>query len=142
MVYRIYSYSLMIVGYSDIDQARHVEDRKNTSSAFYFYFISVCFVAWLSMKQNSISLSTVETEYIVVENCCMQLLWMKQMLKDYGIEQGTMSIHCDNSSVINISKNPIFHSHTKHIEIHHHFIRDLVEAKGCFFRVCPPLNIN
>ena len=129
MVYSIYSYSLMIVGYSDIDQARHVEDRKNTSSVFYFYFISVCLVAWLSMKQNSISLSTVETEYIVVENCCMQLLWMKQMLKDYGIEQGTMSIHCDNSSVINISKNPIFHSHTKHIEIHHHFIRDLVEEK-------------
>ena len=52
------------------------------------------------------------------------------MLKDYGIEQMTMNIHCDNFNAINISKkkkNPILHSHTKHIEIHHHFIRDLIE---------------
>ena len=81
------------------------------------------------MKQNSISLFTIEAKYIVVENCCTQLLWMKQMLKDYGIKQGAMCIHCDNSSVMNISKNPIFHSCTKHIEIYHHFIKDLVEEK-------------
>ena len=47
---------------------------------------------------------------------------MKQMLGDYDIEQGTMNIHCDNSSAINISKNLILHSQTKHIEIRHHFI--------------------
>ena len=51
------------------------------------------------------------------------------MLKDYGIEQRTMSIQYDNSSAINISKNHVLHSCTKHIEIHHHFIRDLVEEK-------------
>ena len=33
---------------------------------------------------------------------------MKQMLEDYGIEQGTMNIHYDNSSAINILKNPLF----------------------------------
>ena len=51
------------------------------------------------------------------------------MLKDYGIDQGTMVVFCDNTSAINISKNPIFHSRTKHIDIRHHFIRDLVEDK-------------
>ena len=40
-----------------------------------------------------------------------------------------MNIHCDNSSAINISKNPILHSPTNHIEICHHFIKDLVEEK-------------
>ena len=40
-----------------------------------------------------------------------------------------MNIHYDNSSAINISKSPVFHSHTKYIEIYHHFIRDLVEKK-------------
>ena len=54
---------------------------------------------------------------------------MKQILKDYGIEQGTMCIHCDNFSAINISKNPILHCCTKYIEIYHHFIRHLVEEK-------------
>ena len=54
---------------------------------------------------------------------------MKQRLKDYGIEQETMNIDYNNSSAINISKNHVFHSYTKHIEIHHHFIRDLIEGK-------------
>ena len=74
-------------------------------------------------------LSIVEAEHIAIGNCCTQLLQMKQMLKDYDIEQGITSIHYDNSSVSNISKNLILHSQTKYIEIHHHFIRDLVEDK-------------
>ena len=52
---------------------------------------------------------------------------MKQMLKDYGIEQETTNIHSDNSNAINISNNHVLHSNTKHIEIHHHFIRDFIE---------------
>ena len=94
-----------------------------------FFFIGDCLLAWLSKKQNSISLSTTKAKYILAESFCTQILWMKQMLKDYEIEQGTMNIHCDNSSAINISKNIVLHSHTKHIENFHHFIRDLVEEK-------------
>lgn len=40
-----------------------------------------------------------------------------------------MSVFCDNKSAIDISKNLIQHSRTKHIDIRHHFIRDLVEEK-------------
>ena len=40
-----------------------------------------------------------------------------------------MVVYCDNSSAINISKNPVQHSKAKHIEIRYHFIRDLVERK-------------
>ena len=86
-------------------------------------------MAWLSKKKNSISLSIFEAEYITTRSYCTQLLWMKQMLKDYGIEQGTTNIHYDNSSTTNISKNPILHFYSKPIEILHHFIRDLVEEK-------------
>ena len=54
---------------------------------------------------------------------------MKKLLSDYGISQDTMIVYCDNSSAINISKNPVQHSTTKHIEIRYHFIRYLVERK-------------
>ena len=54
---------------------------------------------------------------------------MKKLLTDYGISQDTMVVYCDNSSAIDISKNPVQHSKTKHIEIMYHFIRDLVEKK-------------
>ena len=51
------------------------------------------------------------------------------MLADYGLEQGTLTLFCDNMSAINISKNPVQHSRTKHIDIRHHFIREIVESK-------------
>ena len=51
---------------------------------------------------------------------------MKQQLSDYGIVLDHILIKCDNTSAINISKNPVLHSTTKHIEIRHHFIRDHV----------------
>ena len=54
---------------------------------------------------------------------------MKKLLSDYGITQDTMVVYCDNSSAIDISKNPVQHSKTKHIKIRYHFIRDLVERK-------------
>ena len=40
-----------------------------------------------------------------------------------------MIVYCDNSSAIDISKNLVQHSKTKHIEIRYHFIRNLVERK-------------
>ncbi|CAM8934562.1 unnamed protein product [Rhodiola kirilowii] len=57
------------------------------------------------------------------------MLWMKQMLKEYGVEQYVMILYCDNMSAINISKNPVQHSKTKHIDIRHHFIQEPDENK-------------
>jgi len=51
------------------------------------------------------------------------------MLNEYNLEQDVLTLHCDNLSANNISKNPIQHSRTTHIDIRHHFIRDLVEEK-------------
>ena len=80
-------------------------------------------------KQNSVSLSTAEAEYIAAGSCCAQLLWMTQTLKDYGIYVKHVPLLCDNESAIKIAHNPVQHSRTKHIEVRHHFIRDHV-AKG------------
>ena len=83
----------------------------------------------MSKRQNFVSLSTAGAEYIAAGSYCSQLLWMKKVLTDYGISQDTMVVYCDNSSAIDIYKNPVQHSKTKHIEIRYHFIRDLVERK-------------
>ena len=52
---------------------------------------------------------------------------MQKHLHDYGICQEHLTIYCDNTNAINISKNPVQHSRTEHIEIWHHFIRELVK---------------
>ena len=83
----------------------------------------------MSKNQNSVSLSTAKVEYIAAGSCYAQLLWMRKLLHDCGIIQDTMCVFCDNTSAINLSKNPVQHSKSKHIEIRYHFIRDLVEEK-------------
>jgi hypothetical protein len=52
------------------------------------------------------------------------------MLEEYNVKQDAMTLYCDNLIAINISKNPIQHSRAKHIDIRHHFIKDLVEDKN------------
>ena len=79
----------------------------------------------MSKKQKSISLSNTEVEYIAANSCCTQLLWMQKLFHDYGICQEHLTIYCDNTSAVNISKNQVQHSQTNHIEIQHYFIREL-----------------
>ena len=54
---------------------------------------------------------------------------MKQTLKDYGINMKNVPLFCDNESTIKLSKNPVQHSNTKHIQIRHHFLRDHVNKE-------------
>ena len=49
------------------------------------------------------------------------------MLHDYGLSQGMLSLFCDNTCAINISKNHVLQSHTKHTEIRFHLITKFVE---------------
>nr|GEX01465.1 copia protein [Tanacetum cinerariifolium] len=58
---------------------------------------------------------------------CQQALWMKQALIDYGLRLNDIPIMCDNKGAIDLSKNLIQHSRTKHIEIRHHFLCDNVQ---------------
>ena len=80
-------------------------------------------VSWFRKKQSSIALSTAEAEYVAVVSCCTQLLWMMKTLQDIQITcTPPISILCDNTSAISISKNPVMHSKTKNIPIKYHFI--------------------
>ncbi|KAK6161465.1 hypothetical protein DH2020_004846 [Rehmannia glutinosa] len=67
--------------YSDSDYAGNIDDRKSTTGSC--QFLGDCLVSWFSKKQNRVSLSTAEVEYISGAFCCTQLLWMKQTLADY-----------------------------------------------------------
>ncbi|GKC53499.1 hypothetical protein Tco_1076244, partial [Tanacetum coccineum] len=80
-----------------------------------------------SKKQTTLAISTTEAEYVSVGKSCQQALWMKQALIDYDVRLNDIPIMCDNKGAIDLSKNPVQHSRTKHIEIRHHFLRDNVQ---------------
>ncbi|XP_074291616.1 secreted RxLR effector protein 161-like [Silene latifolia] len=123
-----------LLGYSDADYAGSVVDRKSTSGMA--TFLGPCLISWASKKQNTVALSTAESEYVSAALCCAQVLWVRQQLRDYGIIFDSTPIFCDNTSAINISKNPIQHSRTKHIDIRHHFLRDHVEKGQIRLKFC------
>jgi hypothetical protein len=102
--------------YSNVDWANCMDERKITSGGA--FFLGDPLVAWLSKKKGSISLSIIEVEYIVAPTYCTQALWMIQTLADLEVKYVVLiPIHCDNTSVVIVSKNPVFHSKTKHIPI-------------------------
>jgi hypothetical protein len=130
--------NLVVAGYSDANWAGNANDRKSTSGGC--FYVGNNLVAWMSKKQASIFLSTTKAEYIVAGSCCTQLLWMKTLLGDYGFSQDTMIINCDSTSAINISKNHVQHSRTKHIDIRYHLLRDLVESEVVSLSFIPTEN--
>ncbi|GMI80985.1 cysteine-rich RLK (RECEPTOR-like protein kinase) 8 [Hibiscus trionum] len=124
--------------YSDADYGGCKIDMKSTSGTC--QFLGSILISWFSKKQNSVALSTTEAEYISLGSCCVQVLWMKQQLLDYGIKVETIPLKCDNTSAICLTKNPIKHSRTKHIEIRHHFIRDHVLKEDVVIEYVDTLN--
>nr|GEU52986.1 integrase, catalytic region, zinc finger, CCHC-type, peptidase aspartic, catalytic [Tanacetum cinerariifolium] len=113
------------VVYADSDHAGDYIDRKSTSGIC--TFVGCCLTSWFSKKQTALAISTTEAEYVSVKKACQQALWMKQALIDYDVRLDDVPIMCDNKGAIDLSKNPVQHSRTKHIEIHHHFLRDNVQ---------------
>jgi hypothetical protein len=81
-------------------------------------------VSWSFKKQTSVALSTAKAEYVAVGQCCAQLLWMRQTLRDFGYNLSKVPLLYDNESAICLVDNPVEHSRTKHIDIWHHFLRD------------------
>nr|GEW31329.1 copia protein [Tanacetum cinerariifolium] len=114
-----------IVVYTDSDHAGDYVDRKSTSGIC--TFMGCCLTSWFSKKQTALAISTTEAEYVSVEKACQQALWMKQALIDYEVRLDDVPIMCDNKGAIDLSKNPVQHSRTKHIKIRHHFLRDNVQ---------------
>eukprot|EP00253_Pinus_taeda_P035176 PITA_35176 len=110
---------------TDADWAGSVHDKKSTNDGA--FFMGSRLVSWFSKKQSSIALSTAEAEYVAVASYCTQLLWTMQTLQDYQIMCiPPISILCDNTTAISISKNPVMHSKTKHIPIKYHFLWEQV----------------
>nr|GEZ43151.1 hypothetical protein [Tanacetum cinerariifolium] len=73
------------------------------------------------------SMSSAEAEYVSLSACCAQVLWMRTQLTDYGFHFNKIHMYCDSKATIAISCNPVLHSHTKHIDVRYHFIKEKVE---------------
>jgi hypothetical protein len=120
-----------LIGFSDSDHAGDIDTRRSTSGVLYFLGKNV--ITWQSQKQKVVALSSCEAEYIAETAAACQDVWLSRLLSELkGKEEGAARIFIDSQSAIQLSKNPVFHDHSKHIDTRYHFIRECIEEG----RVC------
>jgi hypothetical protein len=125
------STELQVHGYTDADWADNISDMRSTMG-FMFSFGSVD-VTWNNKKQLTLVLSSIEAKYKGTCTCSVmvacEIAWLRKLLGDLGLHVDRhVVIYCDNLSSIQMARNPMFHARMKHIEVHHHFIREKVLA--------------
>lgn len=91
----------------------------------------------MSKKQKIVALSSAEAEYVAATNDICEAVWLRRILHDLHQRVASpKTIYYDNMSAIAMTKNSVFRSRTKHIEIRHHYIRELVKADEIEIQFC------
>lgn len=115
---------LDISGYVDADWARCEVDRKSYTG--FLYKIGNSVVSWESRKQKTVALSSTEAEYMALSDACKEALFMRTFFNECLNLNCMITLHNDNQSALKLCENSMFHARTKHIDVRHHFIRDIV----------------
>jgi hypothetical protein len=120
-----------LLGYSDTDFASDKSDRKSTMG--YAFILSGAAVTWASRKQQAISTSTTEAEYIGLCNAAKEAVWIRSFLQDIGRralagDRRATRILGDNQGALRLVANPEFHARSKHIDVQYHYVRELLES--------------
>lgn len=103
-----------ITGYLDADGMS--QDRHAISG--YVFMLNGGAVSWSSKRQDMISLSTTEAEYIALTHAAKEAIWFRNLLsKIFGSIVEPILIHSDNQSAITLAKDDRFHARTKYIDI-------------------------
>ena len=102
----------MLIGFTDVDWVEDIDDKKPLIG--YAFTLGNVVISWSSKKQPSVELLTTEVEYKEVVGATCEAIWLR---------------YCDNQTAIKMTRNPIYHLKTKHVEIHHHYIKEQVHIK-------------
>jgi len=116
-----------LTGYSDADWAGDRLDRKSMSG--FLFFVGMHLVSWGSKKQDCVSLSTMEAEYVALARAVQEMLWLRKLSvpKVWSVKQPTLFV--DNQSAQAFASGTAESNQSKHIDLRYHFVRDLMEKK-------------
>jgi len=121
--------------YSDASFANTDEQRKSVTG--YCVMMAGGPVSTKSTKQGNVTISTTEAELVACSEACRESEWIWFLLEELGFKQTKpITVHCDNTAVVAIAKNPGNHNGTKHIEIRHLYIRQLVNRGRANIKYC------
>ena len=134
---------LTLIGYSDADWASSTDNRRSTTGYCFSLTKTGPLISWKSKKQRTVALSTCEAEYMALSATIQEGLHLTQLLHDIGCayQFEPPMIYGDNQGAIALSKNPVNHQRSKHIDVRYHFIRDEVNTGRVVVQYCPTANM-
>ena len=124
-----------LAGYTDADRSM-AEDHRAISG--YAFLIDGGAVSWSSKKQEIVSLSTTESKYIAATHAAKEALWLHSLISElFAPLAQPVTLFSDNQSTIALAKDHQYHAHTKHIDVHFHFIHWVVNDGKLRLIFCP-----
>ena len=125
-----------ILCYSDADWGGCNIDRRSYTG--YVFLFGDGPIIWKSQKQRSVALSSTEAEYVALSEATKEILYLKGLLEELGLDALTETTLCvHNRGAICLASDPVFHSRTKHIDIRYHFVRDVVRNGSVVLKQIP-----
>jgi hypothetical protein len=118
---------LRSISLCDSDYAKDSNDRKSISGRV--NTIGGMITNWTSKKQGTVALSSTEAEYQALSECAQESIFTQNLLKEITGNCLTAIIYEDNLGAIYLTKNQQVSSRTKHIDIRHHYLRDLLDEE-------------
>ena len=128
--------TIHLVGSVDSDWGGDYSNRKSTTGFIFTLekekdFTSA--ISWQSKLQKTVALSSCEAEYMAYKEAFKESLFLNSFIKELPnyiqkIFKDLNRINTDSKSAIDLAKNPIHHSRTKHVDIHYHFIKEKIES--------------
>jgi hypothetical protein len=122
-------------GYVDADGASQ-EHRRAISG--YVFLVDGGVISWSSKKQELVTLSTTEAEYVAATHAAKEAIWIRRLIGELfePIDKPT-TLFSDSQSAIALAHDGHYHARTKHIDIRYHFIRYIIEAGTIKLVYCP-----
>lgn len=115
-------------GYVDADWANNTNDRRSYTG--YTFLLAGAAITWESRKQRTVALSSTEAEYLGLSAAAKESIYLIQFMKELGFDSiASVDLFNDNNGAIKLAENASFHPKTKHIDIRHHYIREVLKKE-------------
>lgn len=126
----------LLVAFSDADWAGDPDTRRSTEG--YCVYFGGNLLSWSSRKQRVVARSSTEAEYRALASATTEVVWIQQLLRELRIPLcKSPRLYTDNVSAQFMTKNPVFHKRSKHIQIDYHFVREKVERGNLLVNYVP-----
>lgn len=110
--------------FADADWGNDPTDRKSFSG--FVIKLGSNTINWECRKQRTVALSSTEAEYLSMSDCCKDILFLCNFLKELTEWKLLCKLRNDNMSAIKLLESKECHKRTKHIDIRYHFMKDLI----------------